>query len=785
MKNFYIRIASLIVAIVISLNLEAQNTWSSIPNFPGLPRAGAASFSIGNYGYVGCGQHGPTNTNPDLSSDIWKWNIVDSNWSYVDSFPGGNRYWPVAFAIGSKFYMGLGWNGAGCSNDFWMYDTGTKVWTAEATFPGTPRCEPFCFVIGHSAYIGCGTIGTSPYLNDIWQYNADSNKWTQKNNFPGPNTNRTGTVGFALGSFGYAGSGGQYGLYNDCWKYNPTNDTWLQITNFPGATRSHAVTFVVNGTPFFGSGLNVSGAPLTDFWAFDTTSQTWSSIDSLPSKGRWMATGFSINNSYGFVGTGNNDASTYYSDMWKLTPSPANNQIGGIVYVDKNANCIYDSGTDVPVVNITMKAVHNGNIAAIAVTNFLGKYSFDYLNSSYNYKIEMDSASSSAYSATCPASGIIDTVPTATNINFAVQCNKGFDLTGILAACIDTPFIGESEISACIYNTRCMSVNGSMKLVIDTSFKVYFILSDSTPTVSGDTLTWNFNNMGPEGNQYLCVSLKGTVNLPPNDSIQISLIATPIAGDSVPSNNIITYWVHVFPHNCIGVPFDPNEKSVSPVGNITPSQRLTYAIQFQNTGTAVAHNVVVIDTLSPYLDPATLQIINSSAPMTTEIIAGHILKFTFNNISLPDTATSKIASIGDLTYSILPLSTVPDGIDIKNTADIYFDANPAVITNTTHSPVGNVVTSVVSNSLQNGNITCFPNPSSNKVTILYSLNQSANVSISVYDMLGDKIKDLVNDSKVAGTYNVEWMPNGISPGVYLLRYVVNGEAKVQKLIITQ
>jgi len=280
--------------------------------------------------------------------------------------------------------------------------------------------------------------------------------------------------------------------------------------------------------------------------------------------------------------------------------------------------------------------------------------------------------------------------------------------------------------------------------------------------------------------------VRGTVTLPPGDSIKVSLIALPIVGDSVPSNNIITYWVHVFPHNCIGVPFDPNEKSVSPVGNITATQRLTYSIQFQNTGTAVAHNVVVIDTLSPYLDPATLQIINSSAPMTTDIINGHILKFTFNNINLADTATSKIASIGDLTYSIMPLSTVPNGVDIKNNADIYFDANPAVLTNTTNSPVGtSVATSIGLNSLLNGNITFFPNPASNAVTILYSVGQSSNVNISIYDMLGDKIKDLVSDTRAAGTYNVQWTTNGVAQGIYLLKYEINGTTKVQKLVIAK
>ena len=51
-------------------------------------------------------------------------------------------------------------------------------------------------------------------------------------------------------------------------------------------------------------------------------------------------------------------------------------------------------------------------------------------------------------------------------------------------------------------------------------------------------------------------------------------------------------------------------------------------------------------------------------------------------------------------------------------------------------------------------------------TIEYSLPESAPVTLSVYNSLGEEIATLVNGEQVAGTHSVQWLPGAIAAGCY-------------------
>ncbi|MBL7825809.1 MAG: DUF11 domain-containing protein, partial [Saprospiraceae bacterium] len=87
--------------------------------------------------------------------------------------------------------------------------------------------------------------------------------------------------------------------------------------------------------------------------------------------------------------------------------------------------------------------------------------------------------------------------------------------------------------------------------------------------------------------------------------------------------------------------YDPNDKHGYPTGvgedhRILPGQSVEYQIRFQNTGTDTALTVVIRDTLSFLLDPATLTMGVSSHNYTWQLEGAGILIITFNNINLPD-----------------------------------------------------------------------------------------------------------------------------------------------------
>ncbi|HNR55934.1 MAG TPA: hypothetical protein PKJ19_12255, partial [Flavobacteriales bacterium] len=132
--------------------------------------------------------------------------------------------------------------------------------------------------------------------------------------------------------------------------------------------------------------------------------------------------------------------------------------------------------------------------------------------------------------------------------------------------------------------------------------------------------------------------------------------------------------------------FDPNDKLArSSSGSSTTyvigqDEWIDYTIRFQNTGTDTAFNVLITDTLPTTLDPATVQWGPTSHSCTRSMASNGTLKFLFTNILLPDSNANEAASHGFVNFRIRPRNPVLPGITIENTANIYFDFNPPVIT---------------------------------------------------------------------------------------------------------
>jgi photosystem II stability/assembly factor-like uncharacterized protein len=144
--------------------------------------------------------------------------------------------------------------------------------------------------------------------------------------------------------------------------------------------------------------------------------------------------------------------------------------------------------------------------------------------------------------------------------------------------------------------------------------------------------------------------------------------------------------------------FDPNDKLVAPTGtgdaHYTPSGvALDYTIRFQNTGTAEAYTVVLVDTLPASLDVSTLRPAGSSHPSRLNVSGKGrpVLTWTFNNINLPDNTTNEPASHGYVKFTVMPFGDLPQGTAIANYADIFFDYNEPVRTNTTRNVIRDTV----------------------------------------------------------------------------------------------
>ena len=68
----------------------------------------------------------------------------------------------------------------------------------------------------------------------------------------------------------------------------------------------------------------------------------------------------------------------------------------------------------------------------------------------------------------------------------------------------------------------------------------------------------------------------------------------------------------------------------------------------------------------------------------------------------------------------------------------------------------------------------YPNPFNPATSISYSIPQSGNVSLTVYNSLGSVVKELFSGSQNAGTYEAKFDASGLSSGIYFYSIKVSG-----------
>ncbi|MEO5674895.1 MAG: kelch repeat-containing protein, partial [Chitinophagales bacterium] len=159
------------------------NIWTQKADFDGTTRSGAVGFSIGNKGYVGTGV-GNTGT---YFKDFWEYDPDADTWTQKADFAGTSRGGAVGLSIGSKGYLGTGIYIDSANhyyNDFWEYNPAANTWTQKSDFGGTARYGAVGFSIGSKGYLGTG-FNNSNFKKDFWEYDPDANTWMQKANFGG------------------------------------------------------------------------------------------------------------------------------------------------------------------------------------------------------------------------------------------------------------------------------------------------------------------------------------------------------------------------------------------------------------------------------------------------------------------------------------------------------------------------------------------------------------------------------------------------------------------------
>lgn len=445
--------------------------------------------------------------------------------------------------------------------------------------------------------------------------------------------------------------------------------------------------------------------------------------------------------------------------------------IRGRAYIDHSATC-YQDALSVSLENQVVRLMPAG---IYTITDSNGMYRFEKKN----------------------GSGTIELIPSMANGNYCVNNNViSFQVSN--GALIDTLNFGiqvdnpmpngridifSSQarpgfphfISATAENISFKKIEHSwISIKVDSMFQ-YINATPLPDSVSGNTFFWKWDSINPGSKYYInietqCMAGVNQLGLPFSHTCFFDVVDdydTPNNYDI--RNGIIT-----------GA-FDPNIKSVEPIGldeqhYIPETTRLEYYVEFQNTGTDTAFNIMINDELDADLDITTLKFMGSSHPCSYSLL-DRTLQFHFKNILLPDSNKNYKKSIGYLVYSIKPRPS-PKGTKITNTASIFFDFNPPIVTNTTMNTIG------VPQYLDSYKI--YPNPTSNgQISIALHLIRANNVRMSLNDVTGRECRILYNSKMETGDHTIKCqLPNAIPGMLYFLKVQIGNHVSVEKLLIT-
>ena len=291
--------------------------------------------------------------------------------------------------------------------------------------------------------------------------------------------------------------------------------------------------------------------------------------------------------------------------------------------------------------------------------------------------------------------------------------------------------------------------------------------SENPSTQTGGEVYWNFTNLIPFESRSIQVTLNvnGPMETPPvniGDQLNFTAFSFPLEVDETPFDNSFTYQEAV-----VGS-FDPNDKTCLE-GSVIASEMignyLHYSINFENTGTAAAEKIVVKDIIdTTKFDISTLQVINTSHQSIIKI-TGNRVEFMFDNINLAPGAH------GNIVFKIKTKSDLVIGSTISNKAEIFFDYNFPIATNTATSTF-----QLLSNTVfeADDSVVMYPNPASHTVSVTAN---SMIKSIQTFDIQGRIINtNLINDTKT----NLDI--SNYSDGIYLVKITTEKGFKIQKII---
>lgn len=445
------------------------------------------------------------------------------------------------------------------------------------------------------------------------------------------------------------------------------------------------------------------------------------------------------------------------------------NNISGTIFYDNASDCVFNSGDTYS--HHWMVEVNGNSGPFYVLTDSLGNYSVDVSTGTYIVTQHINSSRTPV----CPVSpnshtiSFTSTDTSASAIDFAnIFIPNQPDLSLSLVAFNAFRPGGVVSMRLTCKNNGSTTLNGNITASHDT-FLQSSSFSTAPSALTSGSIVWNYSNLLPDEELIFNFHLNVPTTAQQGQSVNVAASA-PVPNDINSSDNYFQ-WT-----DSVRTSYDPNDKRVTPAGwgtegYIYANDELTFVIRFQNTGTDTAFNIVVADQIHPLLDLSTFQFVSSSHYCVTEISPAALVKFTFNNILLPDSNVNEMFSHGYVCFRIRPKQNVLPGDIIVNGAAIYFDYNEAVMTNQTLNTIAdpNAVQEVHASA--SAVIKVYPNPASSYATFIYSGIESHEMRLQIWNVNGQLVEH--HDMDNSGEFRLN--TTEFEPGIYLWTLVNNGD----------
>jgi N-acetylneuraminic acid mutarotase len=302
--------------------------WVELSSLNGMARTYAVGFTIGSKGYIGTGYNGIKDDR--RLNDFWEYDAELDNWTQKADFPGVARQAATGFGLDTMGYIGTGYDGREELNDFYEYHPKANTWTKIKDYPGSARYWAIGFSINNIGYVGTGYNGDTNE-KDFWSYNPKTGEWSTMTALGGEK--RKGAACFVIDGLAYVTTGWNNGPCDDLWVYDPGTGVWTEKRkidgdddeeyddDYTGITGSHKVGFAINGKGYVATGgPNGAGKLL---WEYDPADDLWYQRQSFESDyGKMGAVGWTIGKR-GYVVAGGSalNSGSYYDDLWAFDPS--------------------------------------------------------------------------------------------------------------------------------------------------------------------------------------------------------------------------------------------------------------------------------------------------------------------------------------------------------------------------------------------------------------------------------------------------------------------------------